>query len=68
MGNSNIFGMMIESHLNEGKQKLEDPNNLEYGVSITDSCVNIHETELMLHLLANMKKSNYKVSESNLSI
>ena len=68
MGNSNIFGMMIESHLNEGKQKLDDPNNLKYGVSITDSCINIEETELMLHLLANMKKSNYKVSGQNLTI
>ena len=49
---------------------MEDPNNLKYGVSITDSCVNIQETELMLHLLSTTfsKKSNYKVSESNLSI
>jgi 3-deoxy-7-phosphoheptulonate synthase len=57
-GNQSIFGVMIESNLNEGKQKL--PNNVEslsvkdvsnqlkYGVSITDCCVSIQETEEML--------------------
>ena len=41
-----IKGFMLESNLEEGKQKTGD--NLEYGVSITDSCIGIEETELLL--------------------
>lgn len=49
----NIFGgVMIESHLKAGSQKLNDPKNLEYGKSITDSCVDINTTELMLRKLS----------------
>ena len=35
---------MLESHLNEGNQKLENPSDLSYGVSITDPCINWQET------------------------
>ena len=45
-GNSSIFGLMLESNINEGNQKLNQ--NLEYGVSITDACINLEETELLL--------------------
>ena len=48
MGNSNIFGFMIESNINEGKQKCIDKNNLEYGVSITDACINLETTKRLL--------------------
>jgi len=37
-----IIGVMIESNINEGNQKLS--NNLKYGVSITDGCINIDDT------------------------
>ncbi len=54
-GNENIFGMMIESHLHEGKQKipsdmteLADPSNLKYGVSITDACISWETTEELI--------------------
>jgi len=47
-GNKTIMGVMIESNINEGKQKLSDPLKLEYGVSITDSCISIEETEKLL--------------------
>ena len=39
-GNKNIKGIMIESHLNEGNQKISD--NLKYGQSITDALSLIH--------------------------
>ena len=52
-GNKSIIGFMIESNINEGKQKLENPNNLKYGVSITDSCINIKETQELLLSLYN---------------
>ena len=35
-----LVGAMLESHLNEGNQKLIDkPSELRYGVSITDACI-----------------------------
>ena len=49
-GNSNLVGVMLESHLNEGNQRLDEsnPGNLSYGVSITDPCINWEETEELL--------------------
>ncbi|MBK50196.1 MAG: 3-deoxy-7-phosphoheptulonate synthase [Chloroflexi bacterium] len=49
-GNSNIAGMMIESHLKPGSQTLNEnkPKDLEYGVSITDSCLGWEQTEELL--------------------
>tara|TARA_Y100000817_G_scaffold40907_1_gene27864 strand:+ start:185 stop:1234 length:1050 start_codon:yes stop_codon:yes gene_type:complete len=42
--NSGVVGIMLESHINEGNQKLSDPADLQYGVSITDPCINWEET------------------------
>jgi 3-deoxy-7-phosphoheptulonate synthase len=42
-GNKSIVGLMIESHLNWGNQKISD--NMEYGVSVTDACINWATTE-----------------------
>ena len=49
-GNTNLVGMMLESHLNEGNQPLDEknPGNLRYGVSITDPCVGWDETVELL--------------------
>ena len=33
---------MIESNINEGKQDFG--NNLKYGVSVTDGCINLKDT------------------------
>jgi 3-deoxy-7-phosphoheptulonate synthase len=38
-GNRSIKGVMLESNLGEGNQKLVEPQNLRYGVSITDACL-----------------------------
>ncbi|GLS24530.1 3-deoxy-7-phosphoheptulonate synthase [Marinibactrum halimedae] len=39
-GNQSIAGIMLESHLHQGKQKISnDPSQLSYGVSITDECI-----------------------------
>ncbi|MEO1375600.1 MAG: 3-deoxy-7-phosphoheptulonate synthase [Cyanobacteria bacterium J06635_10] len=48
-GNTSILGMMLESNLNEGNQKI--PSNLEelkYGVSVTDACIGWEETERII--------------------
>ena len=48
-GNKGIVGVMLESHLHEGSQTLgDDPSALEYGVSITDACVDWPETERLV--------------------
>ncbi len=48
-GNGSLFGLMLESNLFEGNQKLtDDPADLRYGVSITDACVDWETTEDLL--------------------
>lgn len=55
-GEDSIIGVMIESHLNEGKQSVpgpgEDKKSLKYGVSITDGCVGWDTTVDMLKNLS----------------
>ena len=46
--NSNIIGIMMESNINEGSQPLIENIKLKYGISITDSCINIENTETYL--------------------
>ena len=48
-GNENIKGVMIESHLNEGNQKIGD--SLNYGQSITDACMGWEDTISCLNTL-----------------
>ncbi|MCB8747974.1 3-deoxy-7-phosphoheptulonate synthase [Rhodoferax sp. U2-2l] len=47
-GNRAIKGVMLESNLFEGNQKLGDPKALRYGVSITDACLGWEATEASL--------------------
>lgn len=48
-GNRVIAGLMLESNLFEGKQKLnEDVSSLRYGVSITDGCLGWDDTERLV--------------------
>jgi 3-deoxy-7-phosphoheptulonate synthase len=44
---------MIESHLNAGSQSFPRPlEDLEYGVSITDGCIDWSSTEALLRRTA----------------
>lgn len=44
-GNKSIMGLMVESHLHAGNQKIpENLAELEYGVSITDACIDWETT------------------------
>ncbi|MBM3969883.1 MAG: 3-deoxy-7-phosphoheptulonate synthase [Planctomycetes bacterium] len=58
-GNQNIIGLMLESNLHPGNQKLtSDPSLLTYGVSITDGCIAWNETEtLILEAHEKLRKS-----------
>jgi 3-deoxy-7-phosphoheptulonate synthase len=47
--NPKIIGLMIESYLNEGNQEIpEDISLLKKGVSVTDACISIKETEKLI--------------------
>ncbi|RKO85103.1 3-deoxy-7-phosphoheptulonate synthase [Blyttiomyces helicus] len=50
---NNIAGVMIESHINAGRQNVpaEGPAGLKYGVSITDACMSWQDTIVVLDLL-----------------
>ena len=50
-GNSSITGVMIESNLVAGNQKIGSPEQLTYGQSITDACVDWQDTQDMLRYL-----------------
>jgi len=53
-GETGVMGVMIESHIHEGNQKVpeEGKEGLKYGVSITDACINWEDTEKVLEELA----------------
>lgn len=56
-GSKNLMGVMIESHLVEGNQKLNsDLSKLTYGQSVTDACINFSTTEILLEELAESVK------------
>ena len=47
-GNRAIVGAMLESNIYEGNQSCADPNQLAYGISITDECISWETTEKLL--------------------
>jgi 3-deoxy-7-phosphoheptulonate synthase len=51
-GEERIIGVMIESHLKEGRQDLIPGQPLEYGKSITDACIGWEDTVHILDGLA----------------
>ena len=55
-GNTKIFGIMLESYLEEGNQPYGNAN-LKRGVSITDACISFPETERIIMEAYQMLKS-----------
>jgi 3-deoxy-7-phosphoheptulonate synthase len=51
-GERSISGVMIESHLHEGRQDLQPGKQLREGVSITDACIGWDDTDRVLQMLA----------------
>lgn len=47
-GQRAIMGLLLESHLRAGRQRLDCAGRLAYGVSITDGCIGWSETESLL--------------------
>ena len=63
-GNTSIIGLMLESNINAGNQSIpSDLKELQYGVSVTDGCIDWPTTE---HLLLSMAdKLRGKLPERN---
>ena len=51
-GDPRIMGVMIESHLNEGRQDIVPGQPLLHGVSVTDACISLAQTVPVLQGLA----------------
>jgi 3-deoxy-7-phosphoheptulonate synthase len=66
-GEKSIIGVMIESNINEGNQKVpaEGPSGLKKGVSITDACINWETTVETLEGLAEAIRERRKVNAND---
>ena len=63
-GNTSITGVMLESNINPGNQKINGAE-LEYGVSVTDACIGWEETrKLLLDLNAALMPENAQTRAS----
>lgn len=57
-GNESIIGIMVESNLKAGNQKITaNLDDLEYGVSITDACIDWETTEKALRNMSDKLKN-----------
>ena len=63
-GDDRIFGVMVESHMLEGRQDLVPGKPLTYGQSITDGCVCWDDSVTILETLAEGVKARRLVSAS----
>ncbi len=61
-GEDIIAGIMLESNLKEGNQKLVSASDLEYGKSITDACIDLNTTDLILEQVS----SSWKIKNTGL--
>ncbi|KAL3461134.1 hypothetical protein BJX64DRAFT_261790 [Aspergillus heterothallicus] len=68
-GEEAIAGVMIESNINEGAQKVppEGKAGLKYGVSITDACIGWEDTETTLEKLAQAVRARHQKLSNQVS-
>ncbi|EMI7061671.1 MULTISPECIES: 3-deoxy-7-phosphoheptulonate synthase [Providencia] len=59
-GSTSISGVMAESFLVEGTQKVVSDQPLVYGQSITDPCLGWEDTEQLIEILAQAVESRFK--------
>jgi 3-deoxy-7-phosphoheptulonate synthase len=63
-GDRHILGVMLESHLREGRQELTDKATLTYGQSITDGCIGFDRTCETLTSFADASRAAMSMRES----
>jgi 3-deoxy-7-phosphoheptulonate synthase len=56
-GSRQVFGVMLESHLVEGRQDYAPGKDAVYGQSITDACISLEQTEPLLEALARAQQA-----------
>ena len=61
-GDHRIIGLMLESFIEAGRQDVIDKNNLVYGQSITDPCMDWAQTVSTLHTLAGAVRQRREVA------
>ncbi len=61
-GNPNIIGLMLESFLQEGSQKMTNMETMTFGQSITDACLCFEDTKHLLNEIASAVKNRRKIS------
>jgi 3-deoxy-7-phosphoheptulonate synthase len=59
-GEDSLFGVMIESFIEEGNQSVKADTALTYGKSITDACIDLTVSEEILALLADSVKTRFE--------
>ena len=59
-GDARITGVMIESHLQEGRQDIKEGEKLAHGVSVTDACISFAQTQPVLAQLAQAVQARRK--------
>ena len=59
-GDRRIVGLMIESHLQEGRQDIVEGQPLRRGVSVTDACIGMEQTIPLLRSLAESVRARRK--------
>ncbi len=59
-GERRIFGVMVESHLQEGRQDAVAGQPLRRGVSVTDACISLAQTAPVLQNLARAVQARRK--------
>jgi 3-deoxy-7-phosphoheptulonate synthase len=63
-GDARIFGAMLESHINPGRQDLVPGRELAYGVSITDACIGWDATvDVLERLAASVRERRVRVAD-----
>jgi 3-deoxy-7-phosphoheptulonate synthase len=66
-GEKRIMGVMIESHLVEGRQDVIAGQPLTYGQSITDACISWETTEVCLRNLADAVRKRRDINAQQVS-
>ena len=66
-GDARITGLMIESHLEEGRQDIVPGQPLQHGVSVTDACISMAQTLPVLQGLAEAVRARRAHSAHNAS-
>ena len=62
-GDRRIMGLMVESHLQEGRQDIVPGVTLKHGVSVTDACISMAQTVPVLEALAQAVRQRRLLSQ-----